>query len=159
MGFQIAPLYRLVQTTAQSMPPPGGTGSSGRLTCNGKAATAAAQTFTFVAQDNRTKQILPNTFSVLANSSSEAQACAQNLIDRTVSNATAVPLSAIAQFWIVSRTDGECLRHSIRNTSSADAITALKASFCSNCTYEDITAAVTNPDGSIDISVVDHWCD
>jgi hypothetical protein len=32
------------------------------------------------------------------------------------------------------------------------------ACYCSNCVYQDITANVTNQDGSVDNDVLDNWC-
>ena len=129
------------------------------LTCDGKPVGAATQTYAFVAQDNITKGLSASVISVVANSSADAQACAQKTVNQASAHATAVPLSAISLFFFGVRVDTSCSTIQARNTSSADAITWLKTSYCSNCSYDDITAEVTNPDGSIDGSALDHWCD
>lgn len=129
------------------------------LTCDGKPVGAATQTYAFVAQDDITKGISASLISVVANSSADAQACAQKTVNQTSAHATAVPLSAISLFFFAARVGTSCTPVQARNTSSADAITWLKTSYCSNCSYDDITAEVTNADGSIDGNAFDHWCD
>jgi hypothetical protein len=129
------------------------------LTCDGKPVGGATQKYAFVAQDDITKGLSASLISVVANSSADAQACAQKTVNQASAHATAVPLSAIKLFFFGVRVDTSCSTTQVRNTSSADAITWLKTSYCSNYTYDDITAEVTNADGSIDGSALDHWCD
>jgi Repeat of unknown function (DUF5648) len=149
------PLYRLLAVSDPQ------TVSTGGLTCDGKQVNAQTQTFLFVAQDSVTKTIYQtNPWSVKANSPSNAQACAQLLVNAAISGATAVRLDSLKTFFFAMYSDGSCSTQQTTNTSSGDARTFLLFRICSNCTFADITASVTNPvDGSIDQQILDSWCD
>jgi hypothetical protein len=152
------PLYRLLKTSEPGVQPPG------ELTCDGKRVAASTRTYVYVVQDNVSKQLFPDLVSVKANSASDALGCAQRIVNGAVAGATAVPLDALRRFAFAvygpANAAGQrtCSTAESMNTSSNDAETALRFSVCSNCDYVDITAAIINPDGSIDGQKRDNWC-
>ena len=151
----VTPLYRLNQTTS---PAPPSSQQPPQLTCDGKPVTAATQNFVFMAQDNLTKAMFSNVWIVKANSLADAQACAQNQVNSLFAGATAVPAGSVKTFYFAGYSDNYCSTYQILNTSSSNAETCLLATVCANCSFQDITAFVTDSNGVLDGPTYNNWC-
>ncbi len=101
---------------------------------------------------------------VFANSLDEAKSCAlKNIGDPGGDRYEAIEEKNLRIFVILSKS-GEftCTEHyPVYSFSSQDAISCLKSTYCSNCSYLDITDQVVTPRG-IEVALIEQikkaWC-